>query len=170
MDYSLAPNGPSAVTVTSGQSAVFPLLLRSGPAVAGTTVSLACTGAPANSTCKVAPSSVAVDGNSTTVSVTVLTGVAGSASLAPWHGRIMWAALLAPFGLITVRRRRMAAVAVLCVLLVAGGCGSGRLIPSSGSPGSGGSGTPTPAGSYNIVVTATAAGLTRTVNLTLVVQ
>jgi len=43
------------------------------------------------------------------------------------------------------------------------------LIPSPGGPG-GGSGAVTPAGRYTIVVTATAVGLTKTVNLTLVVQ
>ena len=59
------------------------------------------------------------------------------------------------------------------VLLVdrAGGCGAGRLIPSSGGPGSGTTvGNVTPTGTYNIVVTGTSAGLTRSVNLTLVVQ
>jgi hypothetical protein len=169
VDFTLATNGPSSLTTTSGQNAVFPLLFTSGPAVAGTPVSLACSGAPANSTCKVSPSSVAVDGNATTVSVTVSTGVSGSASVSSTHGRILWATFFVPFGVLALRRRRLAAVAIVCVLLVAGGCGSGRLIPSPGGPG-GGSGAVTPTGSYNIVVTATASGLTKTVNLTLVVQ
>jgi hypothetical protein len=167
VDYSLATNGASSVTVTSGQSAVFPLLFRSGPAVAGTDVNLACTGAPANSTCKVTPSSIAVDGITTMVSVTVLTGAPNTVSLPPRLGQIIWAVLLAPLGLIAERRRRVAAAA-LCALLIVAGCGSGRLIPSSGGPG--GASTPTPPGSYNLVVTASAAGLSRAVNLTLVVQ
>jgi hypothetical protein len=169
VDFTLATNGPSSLTTTSGQSAVFPLLFTSGPAVAGTTVSLACSGAPVNSTCKVSPASVAVDGNTTTIAVTVLTGASGSASISRTQGGGLWATLLAPFGMLALRRRRLAAAAVVCVLLVAGGCGSGRLIPSSGGPG-GGSGPVTPAGSYNIVVTATAMGLAKTVNLTLIVQ
>jgi hypothetical protein len=169
VDFTLATNGPSSLTTTSGQNAVFPLLFTSGPAVAGTPVSLACSGAPANSTCKVSPSSVTVDGNATTVSVTVLTGVSGSASLSATQGRILWATLLSPFAVLALRRRRLAAAVIVCVLLVASGCGSGRLIPSPGGPG-GGSGAVTPAGSYNIVVTATVAGLAKTVNLTLVVQ
>ena len=170
VDFTLATNGPSSLTIASGQNAVFPLLFTSGPAVSGATISLACSGAPVNSTCKVAPATLAVDGNATTVSVTVLTGVSGSASVSPVRSRILWAVMLVPFGLIAVRRSRLAAAAVLCVLVMASGCGSGRLIPSAGGPGSGGSGAVTPAGSYNIVVTATGAGLTRTVNLTLVVQ
>jgi hypothetical protein len=169
IDFTLATNGPSSLTTTSGQNAVFPLLFTSGPAVAGTPVSLACSGAPANSTCKVSPSSVSVDGNATTISVTVLTGVSGSASVSTTQGRILWATLLPPVGLLAVRRRRLAAAAMVCLLLIVSGCGSGRLIPSPGGPG-GESGAVTPAGSYNIVVTATATGLTKTVNLTLVVQ
>jgi hypothetical protein len=169
IDFTLATNGPSSLTTTSGQNAVFPLLFTAGPAVSGTQVSLACSGIPANSTCKIAPSSVSVDGNATTVSVTVLTGVSGSASVSTTQGRILWATLLAPVGLLVMRRRRPGVVAMMCVLLVASGCGSGRLIPSPGGPG-GGSGAVTPAGSYNIVVTATAAGLTKIVNLTLIVQ
>jgi len=168
VDFTLATNGPSSLTTASGKNAVFPLLFTSGPAVAGTTVTLSCSGAPANSTCKVAPLSVAVDGNATTVSVTVLTGVSGSASVSSPHGSILWTTLLAPLGVIALRRRKLAA-AIVCVLLVASGCGSGRLIPSPGGPG-GGSGAVTPAGRYTIVVTATAVGLTKTVNLTLVVQ
>jgi hypothetical protein len=171
IDFTLATNGSSSVTVASGQTATFPLLFTSGPAVAGTTVSFACSGAPANSICRVTPPSVSVDGNTTTVSATVSTGVTSTASAAILHQGTLWFAVLAPFGLIFIRRRKLAAVGIVCVLLAMGGCGSGRLIPSSGggSPGSP-SGPVTPAGSYSIVVTATGAELTRTVNLTLVVK
>jgi hypothetical protein len=122
-----------------------------------------------NSTCKVEPASVPVDGNATRIAVTVVTGVSHSAAISTTQGRILWATLLAPFGLFALRRRKVVALAVVCVLLVASGCGSGRLIPSSGGP-SGGGGAVTPPGTYNIVVTATVAGLAKTVNLTLVVQ
>lgn len=169
VDFTLATNGPSSLTTTSGQNAVFPLLFTSGPAVSGSTVSLACSGAPANSTCKVAPASVTVDGNTTRITVTVLTGVSGSASITHTYERVLWATLLTPFGVLALRRRKLTAAVIVCLLIVASGCGAGRLIPSSGSPG-GGSGAVTPAGSYNIVVTATVAGLVKTVNLTLVVQ
>jgi len=170
VEFALASNGPASVTISNGQNAVFPLLFTSGPAVAGTQVSLTCTGAPANSTCNITPSSLSLDGNATTVSVTVLTGVP-NISASHLQERVFWSVLLLPAGLIVLRRRRLSAAALLCVLIVAGGCGSGRLIPSSGGPGSGGgSGTVTPTGSYNILVTASSAGLTRSVNLTLTVQ
>jgi len=170
VDFALVANGISTVTVTSGQSAVFPLLFTSGPAVAGSTVSLACTGAPQNSTCKVVPVSLAIDGNTSTVAVTILTGTT-SASLRGRSGDIVWAVLFVPVGLIARRRKNILPALAACIVLIAGGCGAGRLIPSASSPGSGtGSGVVTPAGTYNIVVTATSTGITRTVNVSLIVQ
>lgn len=171
VDFSLAFNGAATVTTSSGQNAVFPLLLTSGPAVAGAKVTLTCTGAPINSTCNITPSTIALDGNATTVSVTVLTGVPNLTQLRRSH-QYFWVALLVPVGLFGMRRRRLAAAALVCALLVASGCGAGRLIPASGGPGSGSGGTTaiTPTGSYNIVITGSSAGLTRTLNLNLVVQ
>lgn len=171
VEFTLASNGPSSVTIASGQNAVFPLLFTSGPALAGTQVSLACAGAPQNATCNITPSSLALDGNATTASVTVLTGVTASAGLAG-QGRVFWGVWLLPMGLLPLRRRRRA-VALLCVLVAIAGCGGGsRLIPPSSPPdgGGGGAGPATPSGTYAITVTATSAGLTRTVNLTLNVQ
>jgi hypothetical protein len=169
--FSLAFNGPSTVTTSSGQNAVFPLLLTAGPAVAGAKITLTCTGAPVNSSCNITPSAIAVDGNATTVAVTVLTGVPNLAQTHKTAQRV-WLALVLPVGLLGLRRRRLAGAAVLCILLVASGCGAGRLIPASGGPGSGSGGTHavTPNGTYTVVVTGTSAGLSRSVNLTLVVQ
>ncbi|WP_238398437.1 choice-of-anchor D domain-containing protein [Edaphobacter sp. 12200R-103] len=169
--FSLAFNGPSTVTTSSGQNAVFPLLLTTGPVVSGAMIALTCTGAPVNSTCNITPSTIPVDGNAATVAVTVLTGVP---NLVQSHRprQYVWFALALPVGLLGLRRRHLAAAALLCVLLVAGGCGAGRLIPASGGPGSGSgsTNTVTPNGTYTIVVTGTSAGLTRSVDLTLVVQ
>jgi hypothetical protein len=164
VDFSLAANGSTTVTVSSGQSAVFPLLLRSDPSVSGT-ATFTCAGAPANAKCTVFPASVVL-GTTTTVSVTVQTG-ASSASL-PVTGRLIWFALMVPVTFF-VRRRRLGAFLALCCLAAAG-CGSGRRIPGDGSPGPSGGGVTTPSGSYSIVVSASSAGLVRTVNLTLVVQ
>ena len=69
IDFSLSPNGNTSVTVASGGSAVFPLLLASPAGVPGTAV-MSCTGAPANATCVVQPASVPL-GTTTTVSVEV---------------------------------------------------------------------------------------------------
>ena len=175
VDFTLNSNGPASVTITNGQNAVFPLLLSSAANVSGV-VTFACTGFPANSTCNVTPGSIAL-GNTTTISVTVLTGVSTAASASrplEGHAHLLWLAMLLPLGLFGTRsigRCRLASVAVLCVLMTVAGCGAGRTIPAenNASPGSG-SGQDTPVGTYTIAASASSAGLTHSVNLTLIVQ
>jgi len=168
VDFSLNANGAASVTVASGQSAVFPLLLSSAAGIPGTAV-MACTGAPANATCVVTPAGVPL-GTATTISATVETGVTVAAALA--HGERGWWVVVIPVLLpFAGWRRRRLAMMVVAGLLLAAGCGSGRTIPPP--VGGGGGGTPpavTPSGTYPIVVSATSAGLTRSVTLTLVVQ
>jgi Transmembrane protein 131-like N-terminal len=177
VDFTLTPDGSTSLTIINGQNAVFPLLLSSGANVTGT-ATIACTGMPANSTCNVNPASVALGGTAT-VSVTVLTGVAStssSQSLPLKQYRVLFLASLMPLSLLTLRRhrlRRLTCGVVLCMLLAASGCGAGRTIPVQGGASSTSpppSGPATPAGTYTIVASATSAGLTRTVNLTLIVQ
>jgi len=175
VDFQLSTNGITSVTITNGQHAVFPLLLSSAANVPGT-VTFTCTGMPANSTCNITPSTVTL-GNTTTVSVTVLTGVASAApssSSSATRSTFLWLAGLCPLGLLGLRRTRRTGIAsfvVLCLLLAASGCGAGRTIPLSGSSGSSPpSGPVTAAGTYTVVASATSAGLTRSVNLTLIVQ
>ena len=164
VDFQLAASGSTTVTVASGTSAVFPFLLTSAAGTPGV-ASFTCLGAPSNATCVVTPASPAL-GTSTVVIVTIATGVATT------HGmlgieKVVWLAGLVP--LLGMRRRwRRWVLGVVCVGLL--GCGSGRLIPGSGGGGGGGGTTPTPSGSYSIAVSATSAGLTKTVNVTLVVQ
>ena len=175
VDFTLASNGPSTVTTSNGQNAVFPLLLSSAANVSGT-VSFTCTGMPANSTCNVNPASVAL-GNTTTISVTVLTGVS-TASLQSQplrtHARMIVLAMLLPLSLLGTRKMRLprlASLCLFCLLIVATGCGASRAIPAEN--GSNPNPTPGPitaAGTYTIVASAASAGLTRTVNLTLIVQ
>jgi hypothetical protein len=175
VDFTLTTNGITSVSITSGQNAVFPLLLGSASNVSGT-VTFSCTGMPANSTCNVTPSSTPL-GSTTTVSVTVLTGVApaspSSRSFINRPGVLLFATLFR-LGLLVLRPARRSGVAgfaLLCLLLSAGGCGAGREIPltSESNPGSP-SGPVTTAGTYTVVAGATSAGLTRSVNLTLIVQ
>ena len=175
VDFSLTPNGPANVTIANGQNAVFPLLLRSAANVTGTVI-FTCAGMPANSTCNITPNDVAL-GNTTTVSVTVLTGVSTTPSaLRPQRGsaRAIWIAVVLPLCFAGARRARLsrlAGVGVLCLLIAVSGCGAAREIPleNSSSP------NPTPgavtaAGTYTVVATASSAGLARSVNLTLIVQ
>jgi hypothetical protein len=174
VDFKLDPNGSTTATIKSGQNAVYPLLLSPVALVSGT-VSFTCTGNPANSTCNVTPSTASLDNPPTTISVTVLTGVATSELHPPARSserRILWLATLLPLCLLTLRRHRLpraTSLALLCCLIAASGCGSGRRIPSDGSPGTSPN-PPTPNGTYTIVVSATSAGLTRSLNLALTVQ
>jgi hypothetical protein len=175
VDFALTANGITSVTISSGQYAVFPLLLSSAANVSGA-VTFTCSGMPANSTCKFTPSNVPL-GSTTTVSVTVLTGVAATSSSGHFFESrtgIFWCAGLFPLGLLVLRRGRrfgLGGITVLCLLLAASGCGAGREIPLSGgsSPGQP-TGPVTTAGTYTVVAGATSAGLTRSVNLTLIVQ
>ncbi len=176
IDFSLAADGNTSATVANGKSAIYPLLLSSAAGMSGA-ANLTCTGAPANATCVVSPGSAAL-GSSTLVTVTVATGVVSAAL----RNRTVSATIqtvspfllagLVPFGALLLRRKRVASLlgllAVLCVA-AGGGCGAGREIPLSGY------GTPipgaiTPPGSYTITVAATSSGLTRTMNLSLIVQ
>ncbi len=174
VDFTFAANGVASLKIASGQNAVYPLLLSSAGNDPGT-VTFSCSGAPANSTCNVTPATAPL-GGVTTVSVTVLTGVTATAnsSRRQWSGDGMFClATLAPIGLLAFRRTRQgfAAAIVLVWLIAATGCGSGRAIPlESGSNPNPTPNPVTPAGTYTIAVSAGSAGLTRTVDLTLVVQ
>ena len=173
VDFALNADGPTTVTTTSGQNAVFPLLLSSAANVSGT-VEFTCAGMPANSTCNVTPTSVAL-GNATTISVTVLTGVSVTASGSRplrRYGRTAVLAMLLPLGLFGTRKKRparLASAGLLCLLIVATGCGAGRTIPlaNDSNPATG---PATAAGTYTLTVGASSAGLTRSVTLTLIVQ
>jgi hypothetical protein len=175
VDFTLNSNGSTSLTITNGQNAVYPLLLGSAANVSGA-ATFTCTGAPANSTCNVTPSIVPL-GTTTTVSVTVLTGVSSTALLLPrplnrtWG---MWFAMLLPASVLGLQRTRaggLAGFAMLGCLIAVTGCGAGRAIPLENGSGSGPTSPPvTPTGTYNIVASASSGGLTRSVNLTLTVQ
>ena len=82
---------------------------------------------------------------------------------------MVWLAGLLPMWFFGRRRlRRLGAVVMVGSVLMVAGCQASRLIPFA-SPG-GGAGTPTPGGTYDLVVSGKSAGLTRSVGLTLVVQ
>jgi hypothetical protein len=175
VDFTLDPNGGTSLTIVNGQNAVYPLLLSSAANIPGT-ATFTCTGAPANSTCNITPSSVAL-GNTTTISVTVLTGVSSTAqSSRPRTNRpgMLWLATLLPLSLVALRRTRRSWVAsfvLLGGLVAATGCGAGRAIPLENGSNPGPPSNPiTPAGTYTIVASASSAGLTRAVNLTLIVH
>jgi hypothetical protein len=175
VDFALNPNGNTTATVGAGISAVYPLILTSAAGIPGT-VTFTCGPVPAHAICTVVPANPSL-GGTTTISATVATSVAGATlqwPAIPNSPQGVWLAGLVPLGLLPwiFGRRHMRRAACLllagCVLFALG-CGASRLIPLT-NESSGGTTTPTPSGTYNLVVSATSAGLTRSVNLTLIVQ
>jgi hypothetical protein len=174
IDFALTTAGNTSLTLAgSGASGNYPMLLSSLADLSGN-VALTCTGAPANSTCIVAPS-VAPLGGTSTISVTVQTAVTVAdlkRPAKPFDARdLITLGLLLPLAL-AMRRRHLPHLALLlilaCMLGLLSGCGANRIIPGTG--GGGGTTTTTPAGTYTLVVHASSAGLYHTVNVVLVVQ
>ena len=169
VDFSLATNGPTSIAITSGQTATYALLLTSAAGLPGS-AAFTCSGVPAHAICTVNPSSAALGGTAN-VSVTVATGLSTAAvdmPPMPWTERLIWAAMLVPFGLMMRRSRRHRVLFVL-LLAAVNGCSVGRTVPSE-TTGGGTSTATTPRGSYTLVVAGSDAGLVRSVNLTMIVQ
>ncbi|MGI4978864.1 MAG: beta strand repeat-containing protein, partial [Janthinobacterium lividum] len=173
VDFQLVPNGETTVTTTNGNNAVFPLLLR--PLVTTPdVVTYTCTGTPANTKCNVTSQYGDLSAVQT-VSVTLLTGTTSKRVLL---GSLVWLVPLLGLAPCAMRRKAWRCLVALFVSAVfitgLNGCGSGRKVADSGAgTGSGGTTGPvaiTPSGTYNILVSATAAGVTHTVPLTLIVK
>jgi hypothetical protein len=185
VDFALTATGPTLSG--DGATATYPMQLSSLSGLSGN-VALTCIGAPAYSTCTVVPS-IAPLGGTSTISVTVETQAITAALASParpfgprntiapkrlrslgWN--TIFLSLLVPI-VLAARRRRCPQLVLLFALACAplsilNGCATNRVIPASTTP-TGGT-TPTPNGTYTLVVAASSAGLTHTVNLTLVVQ
>ena len=135
IDFALAADGPTTLTVANGKIATFPLLISTPAAFSGT-ISLTCTGAPANSLCSLSPASLPLGNpNPTLVTATLATGLATTTQTSSarlplteavisteakrsgetpvsvlarraTHSPTRWLALLLPLGLLTLRRTR----------------------------------------------------------------
>jgi hypothetical protein len=105
-------------------------------------------------------------GSNTSVIVTVQTGVQARVDPPSLHLLPIAYALLLPAAFL-LRRGRLPPLCLLLCLLTVIGCGPGRVNPEVIPPTAS---TPTPSGTYNLTVTASSAGLTRSVGLTLTVQ
>lgn len=179
-DFQLVVSGASSQTMTSGQTATYQVQVVPVSNSTGS-VTLSCSGAPANATCNLNPASVTLSGTGTaSVTVTIATGVStanASSTMLRALPPIMLA-MLAPVLWIPKRLRKpwLAILALLLLPLAPMGCGLG--VKASSGTGTGtGTGTgptgptnPTPSGSYTVVVTGTAPGLSHTVSLTLNVE
>jgi Beta-propeller repeat/HYDIN/CFA65/VesB-like, Ig-like domain len=176
LKFAAASGSQTTATVAAGGTATYKLTIDA-PGFVGE-VDLTCTGVPVRASCTVTPAVVDLDGTKPgAFTVSVMTtarsllvpqppegpGVVGW-KLPPFVQLLGLLALLALAGL-AIRHRRarwVFAAAMLCVLMW-GACGGG-----------GGSTQPvqtgTPAGTYNLVITGEAEGITKTVGLTLSVN
>ncbi len=175
--FTLQATGPSSETITSGQTAAFQIQILPVNGSTGT-VTLTCAGAPPSSICAVNPVSLALSGTATaSATVTIATGQPGSTAAAAGlrtffrgYGRLL--ALLVPFGLVALRRRRFVMVLLLVPLLflpiscgLGASAGSGSDAASTSAPVN-----TTPPATYTITVTGAAPGVSNSLPLTLVVE
>jgi hypothetical protein len=184
-DFSLATEGSATATVTAGQQASYSLQLNPTQNLAGP-VAMACTGAPAQTTCTVTPANTAIDGSPISFQVSVTTTVRSSlpARLLPNLKLrlpppaiyfetlllllLLTAATSAGRRSTTVRFWTRFAIVLICATTLLIACGGGNTIENSETTTSVNTGTP--AGSYNLMVTATQSGATRFASLSLTVN
>jgi hypothetical protein len=171
-DFSIAvaQGSQTSATVVAGQTATYNLAFSGTPGSTGT-LALTCTGAPSLSTCTITPSSLSLSGTSTVnATVSVSTTARGMAvprhlppqPMVPLRAPVWWPALAAlvasatlallgrPQGLKPVRIGLVTALLFVAVL------GTGALISCGGGPGVPQPQPGTPAGTYNLTVTARA--------------
>lgn len=178
-DFAVSISGAGSVTVASGQTAYYTLMITPASGASGT-FALSCGTLPANAACSFNPAGTTVNAGATgNVTVSIATGKASSALLesAPaWRSLpLVCGFLVVPLALV---RRRKSLLQLAILALIAGaisacsGSGGGA-VPSGGSGGgSGGSGnnSATPTGTYSVPVTVTSSGVSHAVTLTLTVE
>ena len=178
-DFSLAIDAGSqaSATVSPGETATYDLILT--PDGFSGTISLSCSGQPTGATCRTVPVSIELDGvNTETFRVSVTTTApalvvppVGQRSRHPWP--LVPSLFLAMLGLAEAARRggafnlpagvRRATVVIGVTLLFAILSVSCRNENGAGLP-------PTPPGTSTLTIDATSGGVTRTIDLTLVVN
>ncbi|MFB3920470.1 MAG: beta strand repeat-containing protein [Terriglobia bacterium] len=184
-DFTVTPGAGSSTsaTVTAGQPATYSLTFTPAYGFTGT-VSLTCSGNPVRSTCAINPTSVSLDGvNPATVTVTVSTTARAVTTPGPASRHsppgigtfsgfrpqmLLLLALLAGMisaGAVSRRLRHSPLVlaAVLIMALLWAACGGETASVPPGDVG-------TPAGTYNITITATSATSVHTTTLALKVN
>ena len=185
-DFSLGIT-PGSTTVTPGQAGNYTMTVTPLNSFSQK-VALTCSGAPAQSTCMVSPSSVTLNGTSNvTASIAVVTSGASARLSYPGGASrfgllALWLAPLS-FGLVVLtgsgggqsRTRLLRILLLVCMFAFGAGissCGGGG--GNNGGGGSGGGGSATPPGNYvfSLTGTFTSGGvtLTHTVKTTLVAQ
>jgi hypothetical protein len=181
--FTVGPASPASVTVSPGASAVVSVPVVSGSSFAGT-VTLSCSGAPAESTCIVNPVSVTLVPStgsvisSQTVSVVITTTGNSAENHMPSFGGSAAGALggvsIAGIFLLVLPKRRSKGwkSMTLTVLLFCGLglCSVAALTGCGSSSGSAPAQNGTPAGTSTITVTGTSGSITQSTTFTLTVN
>jgi hypothetical protein len=172
--FAIALN-PASATVTSGGTATSTVTLTSKFGFAST-VSLACSGLPANATCNFSPSTVTLaTGGSASATVTIATGVRASLSGGampfrdaggPIESGLLLPLIFGPCSLLVIRRRRAISRHRRLLVLLAM---AGAFVALSGCGGPDAS-AKTPAGTSTVTITATSGSTTQTATLQLAVN
>jgi uncharacterized repeat protein (TIGR01451 family) len=155
-DYTMTVGPPNQSVPVAGDPAVYTVQLTPNPLYTQP-VTLSCSGQPANSTCRFNPSPVTMQGTSGSSSTfTINTTPRPIVTTANFHGYFYAIGLIIP-GMVVMfgmggssRRKRAAGMLMLCllmslVLFIPACSHSTTQTPASG----------TPAGTYNVIVTAT---------------
>jgi len=172
-DFGVTISGSSSISIAAGQVATYTMTIAAASGLQGSfAYTYSCGTLPARALCTFNPTALTAPAGVTGyVGISISTGKASAArGNGPTLGRdwpVQFALLLV--SLVLFHRRRMLALwMVLLVVLAVTGCASAGISSSGGSGGSG-SGTTTPAGTYSIPVSVTSNGVTHTVQLTLTV-
>ena len=165
--FSLGAANPATLSVQAGQTGILTMELTGNATFAGN-ISLSCTGAPAESTCTVSPSTVTINGTQTaTISVVASTTPKNniySAFLFRPVGGLSLAGLLL---FVLPRRRRLPKILSAVLLCVFAGTAAISLAGCSGGSNDQYSGTP--AGTTTLTVVATSGNITETQQFNLTV-
>ena len=180
-DFSMSLS-PSSQTITAGQSASFTVSVRPSGGF-NQTVTWSCDGAPAESTCRVSPTSTLLDGSNNanvTVTVTTTSRMTSSTSVIfPWNAPPSSNAMTAILVILAMlslvrdskkvadreRRWRFAYGTAMMVALFCASCGSGGTSAPPPAPQIG-----TPAGTSAIVVSGVSGAMRHSITLTLTVN
>jgi hypothetical protein len=168
----LATGASNIATVTAGQTATYSMVASDGGNGYIGTATLTCSGAPTGATCTISPSQFTVNTTATPITVTVTTTGATTAQAQPAFGGLNWAfSILLGTGILAYRKKLrnggfLLILAALVLSVVS--CGGGG---SGGISGGGVTSTPTPAGTYYLMLTEAAGGKQNPAHLlTLTVQ
>jgi hypothetical protein len=176
--FFVAPTSQASVTVTApGSAGTTSLAVANSTGFSGT-ISLVCSGLPVGAACTFSPSTVAAAGTpATTASTMTVTTTAaattaklaspGRASYSRWLAMVFFAFFSVVLLGSPARRRSTGLLLLLAVIAFVPACGGGGNSTTTPPPVAS---NPTPAGTYNLVVSASSGSTKSTTAITLYVQ